>query len=147
MPILNRPLNADGHAIVDVILLPSSPRRTALQASGQSLPPAQIHVGMLDSGATFTVIDPQLRRDLNLTPFRIRRVMVPNAPAPILTATYKVDLGIVDPNGQIWLLCPLLSVLEMPIAHTGVSVLVGCDVLVKCYFGHNGSGKTFVLAY
>jgi hypothetical protein len=102
---------------------------------------------MLDSEATQTVIDPQVRQALNLVPFRIRRVSVPSAPAPILAPCYKLDLAIVDPAGGFWLLCPRLSVLETPLIHTGVPVLVGCDVLGRCLYCHNGPGGTFVLAY
>jgi hypothetical protein len=147
MPILNKPLNPNGHAIVDLILLPSQPRRTALQAAGQSHPPQNILAGVLDTGAAFTVIDPQVRRALNLAPSRIRRAAVPNTAAPIRVPSYKLDLAIMDPFGQFWLLCPMLSVLEMPLSHTGVSVLVGCDVLFKCHFIHNGSAGAFTLAY
>ena len=127
--------------------MPAQPRRTALQATGQALPPPQALVGMLDSGATQTVIDPQVRQALNLVPFRIRRVSVPSSPAPIQVPCYKLDLAIIDPAGGFWLLCPMLSVFETPLLHTGVPVLVGCDVLSKCLFCHNGSTGSFVLAY
>jgi hypothetical protein len=148
MPILNRPLDQNRHARVDLVLFPAQPRRTALQtAAGLSLPPPQALAGMLDTGATITVIDPQVRQALNLVPFRIQSVSVPSAPAPVNVLTYKIDLAIVDSAGQFWLLYPMLSVLETPLIHTGVPVLVGCDVLSKCLFSHNGSGSTFTLAY
>ncbi len=101
---------------------------------------------MLDTGATVTIIDPQVRQALNLTPFRVRRATVPNSPAPIRTPSYKIDLIILI-NGVPYFLGPMLSVLEMPLSHTGVSVLVGCDVLSKCQFTHNGSGNVFTLAF
>jgi hypothetical protein len=140
-------LDPDGHAIVDLFLYPAQPRRAALHVAGQAPPPAQLVAGMLDTGATQTVIDPQVRRALNLVPFRIRRVSVPGAPTPIQAPCYKLDLAIIDPAGPFCLLCPMLSVLETPLIHTGIQVLVGCDVLAKCMFNHNGLGGTFDLAY
>jgi hypothetical protein len=147
MPIINRQLDQNGHAIVNLILLPAQPRMAALRAAGQPLPPQQILAGMLDTGSTLTVIDPPVRQALNLVPFRIRRASVASAPAPIQVPSYKLDLAITDPHGHFWLLCPMLSVLEAPLAHMGVAVLVGCDVLSKCLYSHNGSAGTFTLAY
>ena len=146
MPVLNLTLDPNGHALVDLVLFPAQPRRHALQALGQNLPPHAV-TGMLDTGAAVTVIDPQVRQALNLTPFRVRLASVPNAPNPIRVASYKVDLAILGPGGVLWPLSPMLSVVEMPLIHTGTAVLVGCDVLERCYFGYNGSAHTFFLAF
>jgi len=102
---------------------------------------------MLDTGATLTVIDPQVRQTLGLTPFRMRRISAPGLPAPAQFPSYKLELMLVDPAGQVWLLGPMLTVLEAPILHMGVSVLVGCDVLSRCIYNYNGPAGTFSLAY
>ena len=48
MPILNSQLDQDGHATVDLVILPAAPRRKALQAAGQVVPPPQFAPGMID---------------------------------------------------------------------------------------------------
>lgn len=146
MPILNKPLDANGHALIELVLSPSQARRTKLQTTSQSLTLALPVVGMIDTGASVTVIDPQIRQALSLVPFRVRYTIVPNAPDPVRVPSYKLDLGVMGPDGY-FLLCPMLSVVEMPLINTGISVLVGCDVLFKCHFTHNGLSASFTLAY
>jgi len=144
MPILNSPLDQHGHALVDLFLDIPSARRLALQSAA----PQRLHCrGMVDPGATITAIDSQVRQALSLAPFRVRRASVPNTPAPIRVRSYKVDLAILFPSGVVIVLAPKLSVVAMPIAQTGVQVLLGCDVLSKCQFIHNGSAQTFSLAW
>jgi hypothetical protein len=147
MPILNLPLDQNGHALIEILLLPAAPRRQALQAAGQAVPTPRQLAGMIDTGAAVSVIDTQVRQALRLAPYRIRRAVVPNTPAPVRVPSYKVDLAMVHPAGGFVLLCPAMSVLEMPLRHTGVEVLVGCDVLAYCQFVHNGLAKSFSLAY
>jgi aspartyl protease len=146
MPILNSQLDHDGHALVTVFLVPAAPRRKALQAAGQAQSPAQPVSGMIDTGATVTVIDTKLRQALSLVPFRLRRAAVPSVATPVRVYSYKVDLYIAYPMGQFFSY-PMLSVLEMPLIHTGTEVLVGQDVLSQCHFTHNGPAGTFSLAH
>jgi len=146
MPILNSQLDQDGHATVDLVILPAAPRRKALQAAAQVVPPPQFAPGMIDPGAAFTVIDTQVRQSLGLVPFRVCRITVPNTPVAVRVWAYKIDLAIQVPAG-ILMLRPMLSVVEMPIIQTGVEVLVGTDVLSECCFTHNGSAGTFSLAF
>jgi hypothetical protein len=145
MPILNSQLNARGHAIVDLVVVPDAIRRRAVTTAGQRPPTVQAQ-GLIDTGATFTAIDLQVRQQLNLAPFRIRRVTVPGAQVPRRVFTYKVDLFILGPTGNHFY-CPSLSVVETRLTQLGVEILVGCDVLAKCQFDHHGSAGTFSLAY
>lgn len=101
---------------------------------------------MIDTGATVTIIDPQLRQSLNLAPFRLRRAAIPSVPNPVRVYAYKVDLFIAYPSGSFFSY-PMLSVVEMPLIHTGVEVLIGQDILAQFHFSHNGPGHIFSLAY
>jgi hypothetical protein len=103
---------------------------------------------MIDTGATITVIDPRVRQALGLTPFRIRTIQVPSQATSVQVYSYKVDLVILnpaDPPGSLFV--PTLSVLETPLSHLGADVLVGCDVLARCTFFHDGQGGAFLLSY
>jgi hypothetical protein len=147
MPVLNKLLDQHGHAYVDLILNQPLIRRQALQTAGGVVPPPVNAIGMVDTGATVSVIDPQLRQVLGLVPHRIRRARLPNSPVPTRVRSYKLELGIYDPAGAFHLLCPMLSVVEMPLAHTGPQVLVGCDVLERCLFVYDGPARSFTLSY
>jgi hypothetical protein len=149
MPILNRPLDQHGHVLVDLVVVPSQSRLTALQAAIQPPPPQLVGSALIDTGASITVIDPTIRQSLNLVPFRVRRVAVPGAAAPIRAFSYKVDLLIFDPapSAVYRLIYSNLSVVEAAITHTGASVLVGCDVLSRCHLTYNGVRSDFTLAY
>jgi hypothetical protein len=147
MPILNSQLDADGHAFVDLVVYPALPRRRVLQTAGQHILSPTLIRGIIDPGAAVTVIDSQLRQTLNLAPHRIRRVALPNSAAPARVWSYKIDLGVIFPPGFVYMLGLMLAVLEMPLLQTGSEVLVGCDILSKCQFIHNGLAGTFSLAF
>jgi hypothetical protein len=146
MPVLNGQLDPDGHAVISVGLVATQPRRRALHLVGQAIQGVQVVPGLIDTGATFTVIDPQLRQALNLVPFRVRSACVPWVAAPVRALAYKVDLIVLHPIGPP-LIRPMLTVLEMPLAHTGNQVALGCDVLAQCEFTYRGAAGTFSLAY
>ncbi len=149
MPIIHEQLDPDGHALVNVLILQSAPRVQAAQSSGQLTQNVVPTRGLIDTGATLTIIDRQIRQTLNLTPFRVRRVVVPSSPTPILTFSYKICLVIQHPSGNMGdsLVLPMQSVCETSLAHTGSDVVIGCDVLAKCQFLHNGVAGTFSLSY
>lgn len=148
MPILRSQLDPQGQAFVQVVLLPSAPRRQALQAAGQPQPPATVLQGLIDTGATVTVIDPHVRQALNLVPYRIRPIRVPSRPVSVNTLWYKLDLLVMGAQTtNAYLHMPMLSVVETPISHSGADVLVGCDVLSRCFFGYGGATGDFLLAF
>jgi hypothetical protein len=76
-------------------------------------------------------------------------MLVPAHAAPVLVLCFKVDLVVLHPSGSMAqsLRIPLLTVFETPLAHTGIDVLVGCDVLSRCSFLHDGLNRTFTLSY
>jgi len=134
---------------VPVALYPSGPRRQALQAAGQPAPAPAVFNGLIDTGATVTIIDPRVRQALNLVPYRIRPIGVPAQPVPVYALWYKLDLVVFDPRAatNVSLYTPMLSVVETPISHSGADVLVGCDVLSRCFFGYGGTTRDFILAF
>jgi hypothetical protein len=100
---------------------------------------------MLDIGASLTVIDSRIRQSLNLSPFRIRSMHVPGQTTPIRSLCYKADLMVLHASGN--LVVPMLTVLESPLSHMGVDVLVGCDVLSHCTLIYHGQGRDWMLIY
>jgi hypothetical protein len=149
MPAIHDALDGQGHARVRLMLHPSGPRLRALAQAGQPAPAPVFSGGLIDTGATTTIIDPSIRQALNLTPFRIRTVVVPSHAVSVRVFSYKIDLIILHPSGAAAnrLVVPLLTVLETPLSHTSTDVLVGCDVLSRCTFLHNGQGNSFELSY
>jgi hypothetical protein len=65
---------------------------------------------------------------------------------------YHVSLTVLPPDGAGNLVLKSAPVLAVPdlgvlLAPAGVHVVIGCDVLRRCYFVHDGPGGQFVLAY
>jgi hypothetical protein len=147
MPTLNQPLDRHGHAIVDASIVPTLARRTALKTANHPVQPPFVGTALIDTGATFTVIDSSVRHALHLVPFRLAQFVTPGTAVPVPAFLYKVDLVIFEPGGGFQLFHPMLSVLEASVVHTGVSVLIGCDVLSRCRFTSDGPLKAFTLAY
>jgi hypothetical protein len=149
MPVIQDQLDAQGHSHVKLFLYPSLPRIRALQTVGQPQVQPLLADGIIDPGASVTIIDPRIRQALNLTPFRIRPIMIPSQAASVLTLCYKLDLIVLHPSGTIAssLIIQMLAVYETPLSHTGTDVLIGCDVLSRCAFIHNGPRNMFLLSY
>jgi hypothetical protein len=148
MPIIHSRLDGQGQAFVEVVLLPSGPRVQALQTAGQPLPSTTVRQGLIDTGATVTIIDPSVRKALGLVPYRIRPLSVPGTAVLVNAFWYKLDLLIVGPQPpSAHLHVPTLSVVETPISHSGADILVGCDVLSHCFFGYSGTAGDFILAF
>jgi hypothetical protein len=55
----------------------SKPRRDALVAAGQTVPPTQRITALLDTGASCTTVDPSVITALNLQPTGIASVITP----------------------------------------------------------------------
>src|SRR6184192_2451622 len=114
MSILNGPL-VNGEARVDVLIDVPAPRASALLRAGLQVPATLAKVGMIDTGATLTCIDPSIRKALNLTPYTVRSVGTPGAVAPAHCNYYKVDLTVVHPSRiqRQYLVKRLLTVVEL----------------------------------
>lgn len=126
----------------------SSARFQALTALGQLIPTAQNIRALIDTGASFTCVDPMVFQALGLQPTGSTPMLTPSTgQTPVNADTY--DVGIVIPNAPN----PALVITNMPVGASelfqaqGFHALVGRDILQRCVLTYNGSIALFTLAY
>jgi hypothetical protein len=105
---------------------------------------------IIDSGAGITCIDLRQRQSLGLILSGTVTISTPFGHASGQTAdTFSVYLAILHPNGNPanHLVSPRFRVVEANLAHLGVEILIGCDLLARCDFRYNGRAGRFTLEY
>ena len=134
--------------IVTCFFAVSEPRRKAILAAGGQPPAAFQGLGLIDTGASCTSIDPSVITALNLTPTGRASVLTPSTGAT-LHETDQFDIALLIPADN---LAPLF-VSAMPVISSellqaqGFHALIGRDVLQSCILTYNGSMNLFTLAY
>lgn len=136
--------------IVNANVSVSEGRRTALLAQGQPVPPIRTIRALVDTGASFTSIEPSVLQALNLTPTGTIEIVTPSTGNQThTTETYDVDLLIGGAN-------PTDTPLHMPnlrisaselFLHQGIHALIGRDVLKRCILVYNGAVNVFSVCF
>lgn len=133
--------------MVTAIVGVSVPRRTALIAAGQAVPNGVRILGLLDTGASGTAIDPSVLTALGLTPTGTILVSSPTTGAtPQVVNQYDVAFVIPAPSGAPLFSQTLPVIASELFAAQGFHALIGRDILSQCVFVYNGSGF-FTLSY
>jgi hypothetical protein len=148
MPHFTLTLDAAG-PVVNAGVSVSEGRRLALEAAGAPVPAMQAIRALIDTGASFTSIDPAVLTALNLTPTGTIDIVTPSTGQGTHTAdTYDVDFRIgAGPNDTP------LSISNLRIAscdlflRQGIHALIGRDILEKCIFIYNGTVNYFSLSF
>lgn len=135
--------------IVNAVIGVSEGRATALVAANQAVPPPQFVRALIDTGASFTSVDPSILANLGLTPTGTMDIVTPSTGQGVHpTDTYDVDFALGATPQEV-----VLAVSNLRIAAAelflmqGIHVLIGRDVLSRCLFAYNGATQTFTLAY
>jgi hypothetical protein len=146
MPIVSGPITELG-AVVDLLVGVHGPRREVLERNKLPVPGRHRLRAQIDTGTTFTAVDAQVLRSLNLPV--IDRVSVRTSSTtgePQVFNQYAVSLGIEADGIELHL--PQILVLECAFApEDGILALIGQDVLKHCLFLENGPAGAFSLAY
>jgi hypothetical protein len=153
MPILSLPLNTLGplthFATVDVLIAVRPSRAGQLRRAGRPVPSPVEAVAMLDTGASFTLVDTPLLTALGLTTaVNSQQIVVGSGPS-FSCDEFNVSFTIVHPKSgpRQNLVLPNVPVLSAAISNLGVGVVIGCDILRNCLLSYDGPGGRFVLAY
>lgn len=126
----------------------SGARLQALTAAGQPAPQAQNIRALIDTGASFTCVDPMVFQALGLQPTGSTPMLTPSTGQTPVDA-YTYDVGIVLPNAPN----PPLVIPNMPVGASelfqaqGFHALLGRDILRRCVLNYNGTIGLFTLAY
>jgi predicted aspartyl protease len=145
MPHLTLPLSPSG-CLVDLYVGVSEARRNALAAAKLPIPEViRVH-GLIDTGASCTVIDANAIASLQLTPTGSILVHTPSTGANAAAfAQYDVLLSIYHPTHS--LVIGTIPIVTSDLAATGIQALIGRDVLAKCLLVYDGVASHFSLAF
>lgn len=148
MPSLTVPILPDG-ALVTFLIAVSGPRQTTLIRAGEKVPePVMGHRGLVDTGASATVIDSKLVQNLGLMPTGSVLVHTPSTGlSPILMNEYDVALGIAMNKDRLQICEWTMPIIEGDLSAQGIDALIGRDVLARGLMIYHGSGGTATLAF
>jgi hypothetical protein len=151
MPTIVLPLDSRRRPMVEIAVAVPAARARAIRQSGQAVPQPLHLSALLDTGASRTCIDHQVRQSLNLRRFSTLTISTPTAGAPAAATRflYRVNLVVLHPSGnpQLHLARNAFTVVALPLTHMGTDVLIGRDLLALCRFLYDGQAATFRLDY
>jgi hypothetical protein len=151
MPTIHGPLDADGLAIVEVILGPASPQNARLLQSGQLPIPAVQVPAIIDVGASISCVDPAIAQQVCTGPSSVRPISGFGAAAPVQCNTYNMALAVPHPatvpGASQSLVISVLAMVAGDVQHQSAKVLLGTDVLEQCRFLYDGPNRSFELIY
>ncbi|HUC85646.1 MAG TPA: hypothetical protein VL970_10675 [Candidatus Acidoferrales bacterium] len=125
----------------------SGPRATALRAANQ-LVPAQIPItGLIDTGASSTVIDSIVLGQLAIPTTGTTPIHTPStqADAPHFANQYDISLTFIHP--WVTRTFPAVPITDAQLVHQGIQALIGRDILGQCLLTYDGVGRSFCLAF
>lgn len=140
MAFLSVQLHADG-PIMNFLVGVSEPRRQALLAAGLPVPnPARIGA-LIDTGASCSVVDRQILRQLGLTPSGITSFRSTEH-GQIVEMSNQYDVSLALATQPQPLLTTALPVLEGTFRLPTYHMLIGRDVLGLVRFTYDGPGRS-----
>lgn len=145
MPVISVPIRPQG-ALIQIAIGVSAPRRNALQAAGLDIPPHMNAIGLIDTGASCTCIDPVVVANLGLTPTGTTLQFTPSTgQTPAMADLYDVSFTWVH---HAPLSRPIMSVIQSELfAVQGFHVLIGRDALAPCLVVYDGRSSRCNLAF
>jgi predicted aspartyl protease len=128
----------------------SEGRRAALLAQNLAVPPMRVIRALIDTGASFTSIEPEVLKILNLTPTGTIDIVTPSTGKDVHTTdTYDVDFTIGGASAaEIPLQIPNLRVAASELfLKQGIHALIGRDVLRRCILIYNGTVNSVSMCF
>ena len=145
MPHLTFQLSPGG-PLLDILIGVSEGRAEALKRASQEVPSLKKVRALIDTGASCSCIDLQIINSLGLTPTGSTSVQTASTGAtPHNTDLYDIYLGI--PLGSIICTFAITAVVALDLAHQGIDVIIGRDILKTALVIYNGEKGFFTLAY
>lgn len=145
MPSVNSTIFQQG-PLIDVFVEISTPRKTAMQAAGLSVPKAQSCRLLIDTGASATCLDSWVFNTLGIKPISSVSIQTPSTSANNGHTCNQYDVCLVIPHTDLNLSFHAIPVIESSFTHQGIDGLLGRDVLSSCVFIYNGETKTYTLS-
>lgn len=153
MPLLDGQITMDG-CIVDISINVSIGRFHALQQAGLNTPQAFFGRGLVDPGASNTMIDRTIVQQLGLQATGVVPTLTPST-GPIPHQCNQYDVSVWFPQAPTLVQAQtiphpvylILPVSEADFSASGFHVLIGRDILAHAIFVYNGRMGQFTLAF
>ncbi|MBM4017701.1 MAG: hypothetical protein FJ288_05140 [Planctomycetes bacterium] len=126
--------------LVDMSLWISTPLEEVLKEARQSIPDPVAAKGMIDTGATGSVIHPSIAQQLALKPVGVVRISTPSSED---VPCYQYAVRLIFPNRVI---VETLAI-EAPLRGQQIQCLVGRDVLAHGVLVYTGYINQFTLSF
>jgi hypothetical protein len=109
-----------------------------LQSAGKPVPDPVKGSGLIDTGATFTMVDENAIAQLGVQPIGI--VTLHTAAGPTDSPTYPLRLSVVLPGQAALFGAEIENVASGPLAGLGLICLIGRDILRHTLLIYDGGG-------
>lgn len=133
--------------LIDVIVGVSSHHAAALQVAGHDVPTPVRLIGLIDTGASRSVVDPTLLAPLHLTPSGLIEVRTPSTGASTHACPeYDVSITLAAGLQPFWS-TSAIPVLESHLPFNEVNALVGRDILSRGTLICDGPSESLILGF
>ena len=105
---------------------------------------------VLDTGSPITCIEAQAFSSLGLPLVgSIEIFTTSTGPIPLTRDQYDIGLTLLHPSGNPALhkILGQVVITDVPLGHTGIPALIGCDLLDQWVFTYDAPAKTFTVVY
>lgn len=126
--------------VVDMRVWIGTPVEEALKKSGDSLPDPVLVKGMIDTGATGTVIQPEIAKKLGLQPVGVVTISTPSSEN---VPCYQYSVRLIFPSNVI----VEAIAIETPLKGQHIQCLIGRDVLAHGILVYTGYINQFSLSF
>jgi predicted aspartyl protease len=126
--------------LVEVRVWVGSPVEAALRKAGTKIPGPVQAKGLIDTGATGSVIQPGIVRQLGLEPIGVVNISTPSSES---VPCYQYSVRLIFPNN---VLVEAIAI-EAPLKGQQIGCLVGRDVLAHGVFVYTGYINQFTLSF
>jgi predicted aspartyl protease len=118
--------------VVEVLIAPAKPLVDILRSRNQALPQPIKALAMIDTGATSSVVRPDIIEMIGLSPIGIARI---NTPTTEGVECYQYQAAIVFPNNVA---VETTDLIEAPLQGQHIQCLIGRDILKHGVLIYNG---------
>lgn len=148
MPSLTTPLQSGG-ALVTIVVGASGPRAVAMMNAGQPVPNPVIGMrGLIDTGASGTLVDTGLLQRLGLMPTGSIHAHTPSTGVkPVRLNQYDVSFGIAMDRNIVHVCQWTMPVIESDLSSQGLDALIGRDILARALMIYDGMQGRVTLAF
>jgi len=148
MPHFTLPVDPAG-PLVNAVVSISEARRATLLERNLPIPELRVIRALVDTGASFTLIEPAVINLLSLSPTGTIEIVTPSTGQNVhTTETYDINLSIYAAETDPPLVMPNLRVATAELfLRQGIHALIGRDVLRRFILIYNGSTNEFSLCF